>query len=339
MSFDLAQLVHAIKQHRRVARVVVAETAGSTPREVGAAMLVWDTGQIGTIGGGELELRATKAARIQLVADAGSTRARLPLGPELAQCCGGAVTLLTDIFPDRDQPKLEQAQVFARPANGRSVSHSATPLPSMPLSVKRILDRARAQGQRPSPKLLQGWMIEPISHPSVPLWIYGAGHVGRALINVLSPIGDLAITWVDTGPDRFPAEVPASVTCLPAANPANAVRFAPDDAHHLVLTYSHSMDLDLCHTILSRPFVGAGLIGSATKWARFQKRLTALGHCTADIQKIQCPIGDPGLGKTPQAIALGVACALLKGVSINNKSNRGAARDRGYARKRSATDT
>ena len=141
-----------------------------------------------------------------------------------------------------------------------------------------------------------------------PLWIYGAGHVGRAIVHVMAPLPDFSITWVDTAADRFPE---TDVTTLVAADPAQAVKHAPADAAHLILTYSHDMDLALCHAILGRDFHSAGLIGSATKWARFRARLAALGHPAAQIARIACPIGDPALGKHPAAIALGVATAMM----------------------------
>ncbi len=143
-----------------------------------------------------------------------------------------------------------------------------------------------------------------------PLWIYGAGHVGRAIINVMHPLPDFTITWVDTHADRFPQ---TDVTTLVAADPARAVKHAPANAEHLILTYSHEIDLALCHAVLSHDFHSAGLIGSATKWARFKSRLAALGHSTAQISRIACPIGDPSLGKHPAAIALGVATAMIAG--------------------------
>jgi xanthine dehydrogenase accessory factor len=89
------------------------------------------------------------------------------------------------------------------------------------------------------------------------------------------------------------------------------VRYAPKKADHLILTYSHEIDLDLCHRLLGHGFRSAGLIGSRTKWARFRKRLAALGHAPAAIERITCPIGTPALGKHPQAIAIGVAAAML----------------------------
>ena len=298
MGFDREALREAVKTHGKVVRVVIAGIKGSSPREVGAAMLVWEDGQSGTIGGGTLEFQAAEAARSQ---SAPARQTHHALGPDMGQCCGGAVTLLSEIY---DLETVEQLNdtIIARSASGGE----------MPLSVKRLLAQARGQGVKPDPQLIDGWMIEPVHEPTRNLWIWGAGHVGRALVDVLSPLPDLAITWVDTGPERFPDEVPNGVTIVPAAKPAELVRHAPRDAEHLVLTYSHNLDLELCNRLLLHDFRFAGLIGSATKWARFRSRLAALGHPPDRISRITCPIGDPSLGKHPQMIAVGVAAHLLR---------------------------
>ncbi len=293
MSFDLAALRQAVAQHGRVARVVVAEVAGSTPREVGAAMLVWEDGQSGTIGGGALEFQAARRALSH------SGLSRHPLGPSLGQCCGGAVTLLTEHFTKDTLPDDAAGSVLAR-----------GPGPQ-PLTVARVLDKARAQGIRPEPQLVQGWMIEPLTPPRQPVWIWGAGHVGRALVNVLAPLPDLSLTWIDTSAARFPAEVPADVTTLPDPTPQRLMAHAPEDAAHLILTYSHELDLQICHAALSHRFGFCGLIGSDTKRIRFHRRLAGLGHADAQIARICCPIGQKAFGKHPQAIAIGVATQLL----------------------------
>ena len=296
--FDLSDLAAAIAAHGQVARVVIAAHDGSSPREVGAAMLVWADGQSGTIGGGPLEWEATLRARAML--EAGGVRLdRQALGPALGQCCGGAVTLVTETYTE---PPLPQAGLVARSLDGRA----------MPLAVKRLLARARGEGVLPPSHLLQGWLIEPVARPERQVWIWGAGHVGRALVDVLAPLPGLAITWVDTAPDRFPLAIPHTVRALPAAQPEAAVTLAPTDAEHLILTYSHALDLALCHRLLAHGFASAGLIGSATKWARFRSRLAALGHPPEAISRITCPIGNPALGKHPQAIAIGVAAAFLQ---------------------------
>lgn len=146
-------------------------------------------------------------------------------------------------------------------------------------------------------------------HP--PLWIWGAGHVGRAIARVMAPLEDRQITLIDTRADRLPDPMPAGVAPLVAADPLRAVPHAPQDAEHLILTYSHDLDLALCDALLRHGFATAGLIGSATKWARFRARLGAMGHADAQISRIACPIGDTSLGKHPQAIAVGVASHLL----------------------------
>lgn len=298
--FDLAALADAIAAHGRVARVVIAAHDGSSPREAGAAMLVWAGGQSGTIGGGALEHEAALRARAML-ATGGARLDREALGPKLGQCCGGAVSVLTEVYDAATLPD-PQAGVVARAVDGRD----------MPLAVKRILARARGEGVMPAAVLVQGWMVEPVARPARRLWVWGAGHVGRALVGVLAPLPDLGITWVDVARARFPETLPQGVDCLWAADPADLVARAPRDAEHLILTFSHALDLDLCHRLLGHGFSACGLIGSATKWARFRSRLAALGHAGGDIARIDCPIGDPCLGKHPQAIAVGVAAALLR---------------------------
>ena len=299
--FDRLALRVAVETHGRVARVVIAAFDGSSPRETGAAMLVWAAGQSGTIGGGALEWQAMQDARAMLATGHMIKVDRVPLGPALGQCCGGAVTLLTEVY-DANTVSALPADVIARATDGRD----------MPLAVKRLLANARGMGALPQSQLLQGWFIEPVSRPQLQLWVWGAGHVGRALVHTLAPLPDVAITWVDVALDRFPETIPPNARALPVPNPADAVALAPRSAEHLILTYSHALDLDLCHRLLAHGFAHAGLIGSATKWARFRSRLSALGHTPGQIARIQCPIGDPSLGKHPQQIAIGVATAFLR---------------------------
>ena len=297
MGFELDALTSAVAERGRVARVVVASARGSCPREAGAAMLVWEGGQSGTIGGGALEFAAVDRAR-GLVARGGDWvrhHRNVPLGPELGQCCGGAVGLLTEVFGAAEVDALRDLATGApgleRPLIGGTPPRGAS-----------------GEGLR----LARGWLAEGFAPARAPLWIWGAGHVGRALARLLPPLG-YAVTWVDMNAARFPEPLPEGVTPLIAANPADAVALAPMEAHHLIVSHSHALDLDICHRLLGQGFAGAGLIGSATKWARFRKRLAALGHGFEQIDRITCPIGEPSLGKSPEAIAVGVAGALLKG--------------------------
>ena len=285
MTFDVNQLTQAVEDFGHVARVVVAKTEGSAPREAGASMLVWSNGQSGTIGGGALEWQAVERARTMAVGQ--SLVEVIPLGPRLGQCCGGSVTLVMEVF-------------------------DASTLPCGDVAARKV---AAIAGDRPNvtnnPTLKNGWIVERVARPGREIWLYGAGHVGRALMSVLAPLPDIKLVWVDTGMERFPKETPSNVTTFVAVDPAAAVKHAPPEAEHLILTYSHEFDLQICHAVLSRQFRSAGLIGSATKWARFKRRLATLGHPPAQVARISCPIGDPSLGKHPQEIAIGVAMAML----------------------------
>lgn len=304
MSFDAAELRDALTAHGRVARVVIAAHQGSSPRETGASMLVWKGGQSGTIGGGALELEAARRALTTSTPNV----TRVPLGPALGQCCGGAVTLVTEVF---DQfPDIECG--IARRVEGDA---------PQPLAI----DRARTKGRNGSGDGLvfeSGWLYEPVQSSRMPLWVWGAGHVGRAIVTTLAPTQAFDITWIDSAPDRFP-QMQSDLTHineLTAVNIPDAAHLAPRDAHHLILTYSHAFDFELCHQLLSYDFASAGLIGSATKSARFRSRLRALGHTDAQISRIRCPIGQPELGKHPQAIAVGVASELLMALQTGTQS-------------------
>jgi len=247
-----------------VVRVDVLGTKGSAPREAGAFMLVWQDGQSGTIGGGVLEWNAASRAREMLAGGVARDVQSVALGPEIGQCCGGRVEL-----------GFERAQEMQGEAT----------------DAKSQL----AQGFEAD---LQGWRA------NMPVYLYGAGHVGRAIVKALPFVP----RWVDVADARYPVWAENRII---KANPAAAVAEAPDDALHFVLTHSHSFDLEICHRVLSRPFGHLGLIGSATKKARFLKRLRELGHEETTLARLQCPIGNKRLGKTPEGIALGVAHWLM----------------------------
>ncbi|WP_116133806.1 xanthine dehydrogenase accessory protein XdhC [Tropicimonas sp. IMCC34043] len=322
MSFDHDQIRQAIAAHGRVVRVVVAEAVGSAPREAGASMLVWQGGQSGTIGGGALEWLASERARL-LLAEGGGTVARLPLGPALGQCCGGAVTLVSEVLDADRLAGIAGAAIAGhvlRPVGPGAVTAAADAAQRAPFALRRLLAAVRNGSAGPVTRLVSGWLVEPLARRSNALWLHGAGHVGRAIADVFAPLPDWQVTWVDTAPDRFPEAPPLGVDLLVAVDPVRAIPHAPVQAHHLILTYSHEIDFALCHALLGHGFASAGLIGSATKWARFRKRLGQLGHSEAEIARIACPIGDPSFGKHPQAIAIGVAARLLSAARSRNTS-------------------
>ncbi len=310
MSFDRTQLARCVSAQGRVVRVLVGSTQGSAPRDAGASMLIWQDGQSGTIGGGALEHQATLQARAMLSGPTRALQVTQPLGPNLGQCCGGNVTLVLERFEAESLPS-EANHVFARAVDAQAGA-------DIPALLQRRIDAAK--GTAIEPILTAGWLAESIQQMPTPVWIYGAGHVGRALARTLAPLTDYDLTLIDTKAERLPQQLPQNVTTLTASNMADVVKHARDDAHHYIMTMDHAFDLEICHQLLNRAFGFAGLIGSKTKWTRFQSRLKNLGHASAEISRITCPIGDPSLGKEPQVIAVGIAHALVLGRVQNQAS-------------------
>ena len=305
-----ATIADALKQHGRCAMVTVAGTQGSAPREAGARMVVMpDGGFRGTIGGGALEWRALADARTLLAEESPQPRLRRQaLGPELGQCCGGSVRLLIEVF-DRSI-SAEVANLAAREAEGSFVTSAHLSLGYGALS-RTIVESTGTQRQ--SVEIApDGTIVEAFTRPTRPLYLFGAGHVGRALVLALAPL-PFDVTWIDPRRDAFPAAMPGNVRAVHQPDPAAALAGAPADAFVLVMTHSHPLDLELVHAALAaQRFAYVGLIGSATKRARFRKRLKDLSLSAEAVARLVCPIGLPGIAsKAPAAIAASVVADLL----------------------------
>ncbi len=154
----------------------------------------------------------------------------------------------------------------------------------------------------------------PAPVPRFTLQLYGAGHVGRAIVKLLADI-DCRVQWIDEREAGFPpGPLPPHIERV-CAEPVEAeVEAAPPGACVLVLTHSHDLDLRITEAVLRRGDFGFfGLIGSATKRARFLHRLEARGVAASALARLTCPIGVPGIaGKAPAVIAVGVVAQLLQ---------------------------
>jgi xanthine dehydrogenase accessory factor len=156
-----------------------------------------------------------------------------------------------------------------------------------------------------------------------PVLLFGAGHVGRALVLALAPL-PFSVRWLDGREGAFPKHVPANVRPVPTHNLEAELAAAEPGSFVLVMTHEHALDLAVTAAALGRedlPFVG--LIGSATKRARFERRFGQLGIPEERIRALVCPIGVPGIaGKEPAVIAAAVAAQLLqrREAALHNQS-------------------
>jgi xanthine dehydrogenase accessory factor len=305
----LAPLADALARGEAAVLVHLVELKGSGPREAGAQMLVTEGAIVGTIGGGELERTAMLKAR-ELLHSGSAALERYALGPELNQCCGGSVTVAFEPFAPADR-----AWVAKLMRAGEE-----------PPAIIRTLDLDKGGGFR------RDWAVgnedaqpyaadldedrlavrERINPAREALWLFGAGHVGRALAPALAPLG-FAMTWIDGRAGQFLEPPLDGVKQLSLAMPELAVDEAPPNTIFLVMTHSHPLDEAVCEAILRREdFAYLGLIGSDTKRARFVKRLGEAGISREQLERLICPIGLPDIAsKEPAAIAASVAADLL----------------------------
>ena len=286
----------AIREEGSAALVSVVASQGSAPRERGARMVVRPSGAFhGTIGGGALEWEAMAAAAAALARGRGPLEKRaLALGPQLGQCCGGRVSLTLETFDARDLAELDLL------AEAEALGPFAT---RNSLGADGRLRREAAEGAGD----------ESFGEAATPVFLFGAGHVGRALVLALAPL-PFHVRWIDSRADAFPRFAPAKVERVEAADPAAEIDAAPDGAFVVVMTHSHPLDLDIVARALGRERFGyVGLIGSAAKRARFVSQMRAAGISQVALERLVCPIGVAGIdGKEPAVIAAGVAAQMLQ---------------------------
>jgi len=167
----------------------------------------------------------------------------------------------------------------------------------------------------------------PPSTPRFVLQLYGAGHVGRAIVRALAPL-DVRVDWIDEREAEFPSDaaLPANTRKVCVDSIEAEVRDAPRGAYFLVLTHEHDLDLRITEAILRRGDFGfLGLIGSKTKRARFMHRLESRGIAAATLARMTCPIGLPGIpGKEPEVIAVAVVAQLLQVCSSADQASASA---------------
>ncbi len=150
-----------------------------------------------------------------------------------------------------------------------------------------------------------------------PLALFGGGHVGKALVQVLAPL-PLNVLWIDSRDEIFPSNLPDNVRCEHSDPVQSAVPQLETGCRVLIMSFSHAEDLDVVAACLLRqrkrgdlPFVG--LIGSETKWATFRHRLEARGFTKQELAHVTCPIGIVGItSKEPEVIAVSVAAQILQ---------------------------
>jgi xanthine dehydrogenase accessory factor len=336
--------------------VTVARVEGSTPREAGTKMIVTREHARHTIGGGHLEWKAIEIAR-QVLRDGmrvphARRLERLALGPSLGQCCGGSVVLAFERLDVADLGWL--ASLGKRLAAGMSTvrtvsfgaSHDGAAIEPVMLSEPEpgfdapdcLLWTTPAEGLSGHAGAGAGagvgeraLLTETIAPHEFPVVVFGAGHIGAALVRVLGTL-PCRVRWVDARDAAFPA--PQTLAASDIANlqidvtdaPHEAIDTAAPNTSFIVMTHDHARDLALAERILRRAdYLFFGMIGSHTKRKQFEHRLAASGIDPLQIARMHCPLGVEGIDdKTPEVIAISAAAQLLQAIDAHAARRRAA---------------
>lgn len=297
--------------------VTIGAVTGSSPRETGAKMLITDTDVLGTIGGGNIEYFAIEKAKTILNTGMDNTleEHKTPLTPKFDQCCGG----LVQIIFEKVNPKTSLwFREFVETVCKNHQAWLITDIRQKQRFIETVIETEPSK-QNPNSAWLtkQSTLIEPILNTALPIYLFGTGHVGKAIIRQLQHL-DVEITAVDSRQDQIPNDIQPNVRIILSDDWPSFVKNAPSNAYFLVLTHSHKLDYQIAEAILKRnSHHYFGLIGSKTKKIRFQRQLTSSGMSESKLESMTCPIGLPEIkGKTPEVIAASVIAQILQVQSL-----------------------
>ena len=321
----LSPVLSALEKKETVVLCTVLKSSGSTPRGAGARMAVFADGHTeGTVGGGAVELSVTRLAS-QVRAE-GSDRIReYRLTPgeiaDLGMVCGGDVTVLLQVLGQDEIPVLRAME--------EAVQGRETVWLLMQLHGETVVQLGFRCG-RHEPEYIRaddillnslccahpvlredGWYAEPI-HSGAMVYVFGAGHVSRALVPVLKSV-DFAVTVYD------PRMKLASRSWFPQADEilcgdfheiGQKVQVTAED-YIVIMTPGHEADREVLAQALRTPATYVGCIGSRRKIAATREYLAREGFGEADWARVHAPIGLPIGGRTPAEIAVSITAELI----------------------------
>ena len=162
--------------------------------------------------------------------------------------------------------------------------------------------------------------IEPLLHTNN-LYIFGAGHVGKALANFAKNI-DFNIAFFDWRDIDFTEEESANYQFI-KGDYLESIEKAPFDTNtfSVIVTPSHEFDEKILFKLGKKPHAYIGMIGSKRKVEGVKKNLLQSGlYSEEEIAHIDMPIGIPIAVETPNEIAVSILAKLIDVRNSKNKS-------------------
>ena len=324
----IAPVLAALRRGESAVLCTVLAASGSTPRGAGAHMAVFADGSAaGTVGGGAVELKATEEAQ-SLLPVGGSQVREYRLHPnevaDLGMVCGGDVTILLQTVTPEDQPfwetvekaltGRENAWFFAELSSGSVVQCGLyTASSGMQFADMHGEDLTELLAGHPvlQEQEAQTRYMEPI-HRAGMVYIFGAGHVSRALVPILKSV-DFPVTVYDPRPQlASPEWFPKADRILQAdfAHISDHVQVTADD-YVVIMTPGHEADREVLTQMLRTEATYIGLMGSRRKIASTRAYLESQGFAPEVWERVHAPIGIPIRGDTPAEIAISITAEMI----------------------------
>lgn len=329
----LKSIADELNNGRNVVLCSILASSGSSPRGAGAKMAVMENGKtVGTIGGGAVELVCTKQA-VNALKDKKSFVSSYILNKndinDIGMICGGnvevysqyldctdkaAVSLINDLYTlvslhrdvwlinIIDKTGISQCGLYTREGGIQYIDPSLTDRIMADIQFKAHLDN------KSDPIIY----TEPLSTSSR-LYIFGGGHVGKALAPVLDKIGFNVIIFDNRLSLLSEENIPGADKIIIGdyKNIFDKIDITAND-YVVIMTPGHQADFEVLSQALKTKATYIGCIGSKNKVATTVGRLKELGFNDTDISRIHSPIGLPILAETPEEIAISIAAQLIK---------------------------
>lgn len=324
-------LVAALEQGRAVELTVVTGTRGSSPRSAGAWMAVDATGSIaGTVGGGAVEDIAIREA-MELLAAGSSRTVSYTMGGSVSDTgmvCGGMIDLcylhfdsdkleffkqLEKVLVERGDGALEiDLASFAAARSADAPAHDAE-------SAATIAGAPALSVVDVEPGVAAGVIdadgapvyLEPLC-PEGLTYIFGSGHVGRALAPVLAGAG-FAVVSCDNRAEMLSEELLPGVLDRRLVDYGDLAATCEIGPRDIVIssTAGHGSDFAVVSQALAAHPAYLGCLGSKKKTAFIHGKLAEEGYSDEDIASIHMPIGIKIGAETPNEIAISIAAELI----------------------------
>lgn len=313
--------VRALETGTPAELVFVTEASGSTPRGAGAVMAVFPGGRtLGTIGGGNVEYEAQRLAAELLEREAGDVRRfRFVQGDaaSLGMVCGGDVTVRFQHLSAGDGQVIAALRDLLS-AGSRGIWLVLDLREGTLGTADRRGPRQLARVPEDLPALLGSRAVSSGDWLAVPLvqagrvYIFGGGHVSRALVPVIAAAGFRAVVYDDREEFADPALFPQAEEVLLGefTGIGQRVELTEED-YVVIMTRGHQADYEVLEQTLRSGVRYLGCIGSRRKLAIGRERLLAAGFTEEEYGRVHAPIGLEIGAETPEEIAVSVAAELI----------------------------